>query len=222
MGDTLCTLRTVLPHCPTFNTQCKNKYDETCVAPGCDDQFWIDNGKCSPCTVCGEDEFVSSECSMAADTVCSACTSCGSTDFVSQVCKIDSVSKNLLLSAQQGVLLELDTVCEPCVACRKGDWCDEVCVLGDFHTEGKQTSCAACKKCPDSDWASESCKIGPGEKTGCTDCSQCDEGQYIDEEYRHTMCRLHASRRHAMDCVPVRPSSHQGRSSSRMLHLCRR
>merc|ERR1712166_633647 len=30
--------------------------------------------------------------------------------------------------------------------------------------------------------ASESCKIGPGEKTGCTDCSQCDEGQYIDEE----------------------------------------
>lgn len=180
--DTLCTLCTVIDHCPTENIGCSDEYDEKCTR--CEPGFWVDADKassCSACTVCGSDQYVSQKCGQHSDTICKACSDCGSTEWVSQVCKTDPKLKQLL--DVQGLRLELDTECTASLPCDLGQYCSEEFVPGSIHVIGVATQCSACEACADSEYASDSCRIGFNGATQCTDCSSCEEGkEYISKE----------------------------------------
>jgi len=185
--DTLCTLCTVIDHCPTANIVCASEYDEKCTK--CDPSFWVDESKassCQACTVCGADEYVTKVCGQFSDTVCESCSECGDSEWVSRVCKMDPDSDplQLLEKAFQGVNLELDTGCTAKLPCKEGDFCSEEFVPGSIHEMGAATQCEKCEACLKTEYASASCTIAYQGQTECTDCSECTEG----EEYISKQC----------------------------------
>lgn len=179
--DTLCTLCTVIDHCPTDNIECSSEFDEKCTE--CEQSFWVKGKSCQACTVCGADEFVTKECGVNSDTVCEPCRECGDSEWVSQVCKVDPTSGILLQEAFQGVKLEQNTQCTTVLPCNEGDFCSEEFVPGDIHTLGAATQCDKCAACLETEFASASCTINFKGQTECTDCSSCkDDKQYISAE----------------------------------------
>lgn len=141
---------------------------------------------CAECPDCGEDQFVTSVCTIAygGATGCTDCSKCADGEFVKELC----VPGDKLNS--EGI----DTMCQTCQARKDNEW--EVFPCISFHTsdalykpctscvdgeylfaECTATSDTICPACPDAvDMLYEQ---SPGHKSGLMYCMKDEDGKYF-------------------------------------------